>query len=108
MFRTVLCLLGIITLAFSCGSKDDDEGGGSSWYDDDCTDTGSCPGADTGLAALDDAYFCTVIAETCEAFADHYLTCDGADADYAASLADYSDAGCATTYAVWVDEGCCG
>jgi len=96
MFRTVLCLLGL-TLAFSCGSKDDDEGGGSSWYDDYGADSGSAEGGP-----------CAVTAETCEAFATHYLTCDGADEDYAASLADYEDAGCATTYAVWVAGGCCG
>jgi len=108
MHRTIICLLSLTVLAFSCGSKDDDESGDSSWYDDDCTDTGTCPGADTGSYPSDDAYFCMVIAETCEAFADHYLTCEGADEYYAASLADYDDAACAATYATWVAAGCCG
>lgn len=51
--------------------------------------------------------FCEVRGETCEAFASHYLQCEGADYDYAESLLDYDDSGCAAVYYSWVDSGCC-
>ncbi len=102
MYRTVLCLLGFITLAFSCGSKDD-EGSTSDW-----SDTGRDSG---GYYDSDDAYFCMVISETCDAFLDHYASCDEIRPDmvdaYAEVLESYSDEQCTVAYDSWVEMGCC-
>ena len=108
MYRTVLCLLGFITLAFSCGSKDD-ESSASDW-----SDTGGYldPVRDSGAYYdSDDAYYCMVIAETCESLLDHYASCDGIDADmvaaYEATLEAFSDDQCAAAADSWAAAGCC-
>ena len=52
---------------------------------------------------------CVQAGDTCALFAAHYVTCAGADATYAASLTSgaYDDAGCAETYAQFVEANCC-
>ena len=86
-------------VAFTACKKDDDTGAADDGHADEGHSDADAGSTDT----------CMQAGETCALFAAHYVTCEGADAEYAASLTsgDFDDAGCSETYAGFVDGGCC-